>query len=415
MGDLFRRLLLAIGRLISALFNLKIKLKYVLAAILIITGTTVGLTYRNMLDSVGGKSDFAEAVRYIEMKDVLEENFIDPVDRDLLAGSASAAMVESLNDKWSYFMTADEYKTYQLYSSNEYTDIGMSIIKDENSGGFQVVSVNAGAPAALAGLGAGQVIVSVDGESVIGRDIDAVRTLIRSRMNTSFKLGILGSKEELTVDCGSTYVSAVESRLEKTEAGYIKIGNFEAGSGSDAVEAIKTLLHDGASALVLDLRGNAGGLASEIAVLLDYFLPDCEMFSTVGNDGKKDAYMSDNTQLELPTVVLINSSTFSEAEVFAAVMQEYSRAVIMGEATQGKTRTQETLEISDGSAVRLSTKRYITAAGTDISRSGVVPDSIVYNSDASATGTTEGTTGISDGTGSTSADDQLMAALKLLS
>ena len=87
----------------------------------------------------------------------------------------------------------------------------------------------------------------------------------------------------------------------------------------------------------------------------------------------------------------------------------------MGEATQGKTRTQETLEISDGSAVRLSTKRYITATGTDISRSGVVPDSIIYNSDASATGTTEGTTGVTDGTSSTSADEQLMAALKLLS
>lgn len=415
MRDIFLRLLAYLVRLIHRFFNLKIRLKYVLLALLVFTGSAIGITYSKMMRAVGGKADYAEAMRYIEMKDLIDENFVDPVDRDSLTASASSAIVNSLGDKWSYYMTGDEYKTYQLSSSGEYSDIGMAIIKDESSGGFQVVSINAGSPVALAGLGAGKIIVSIDGESVIGSDIDHVRMLIRSRLNTKFTIGVLNEKEELTVDCAATYTNPVSYRLEKTGAGYIKIESFEAGSGQGAIDAIEDLVHEGATALVIDIRGNAGGLYTEAATLLDYFLPDVEMFSIVGKDGKGEVLRSDRVRLNPPTVVLINGGTFSEAEVFAAVLQEYAAATILGEPTDGKTRTQETIELSDGSAVRLSTRRYITANGIDISRNGVVPDSIVHNSDESATGTTEGTTGVSDGTASTSTDDQLMAALRLLS
>lgn len=415
MGDLLLRLLAFFVRLFHRFFNLKIRLKYVFLALIVLVGSAIGITYNKVMTKVGGEEDYEEAMRYVEMKKLLNEHFIDDVDQAVLTDASSAAMVSGLGDKWSYFMTADEYKTYQLYSSTEYSDIGMSIIKDEASGGFQVVSVNAGAPAAIGGVSAGMVITAVDGQSVINNDIDAVRTLIRSRMNKNFTISVLGSKEDLEVNCASTYVSAVFSRLEKTEAGYIKIDNFEAGSGQDAVNAIERLLDEGATSLVIDVRGNPGGLASEAATLLDYLLPDCTLFSTVGKDGKPDKVTSDSVCLNLPTVVLVNTGTYAEAEIVAAVLQEYSWATVMGETTSGKTSTQETLELSDGSAVRLSTRRYLTAGGRDISHSGVVPDSIVYNADASATGTTSGTTGVTDGTGSTSTDEQLMAALRLLS
>ena len=111
-----------------------------------------------------------------------------------------------------------------------------------------------------------------------------------------------------------------------------------------------------------------------------------------------------------------NGQTYSEAELCAAVLQENAWATILGEASSGRTRTQETVQISDGSAIRLSTGSYVTAKGTDLSRSGgVVPNYIVYNADASAAGTTQGTTGGEDGTASISNDEQLMQALKMLS
>ena len=120
--------------------------------------------------------------------------------------------------------------------------------------------------------------------------------------------------------------------------------------------------------------------------------------------------------IQLPMCVLINAETYGEAEVCAAALQEYQWATMIGEPTTGKTRTQETIVLSDGSAIRLSTGTYLTGSGVDISaRGGVSPEYIMHNSDPSATGTTAGTTGDSSGTGVTSDDEQLMYALKLLS
>ncbi|MEI3085858.1 MAG: PDZ domain-containing protein [Oscillospiraceae bacterium] len=224
------RLMNAVVNVLTAILNIRIRFKYVLLAFIIFVGGAIGITYKHMLDLVGGKDDFDEAKRYIEIKDVVEEQYIDEVSRQTLGDYAAAAMVSGLADKWSYYISADEYKTYQLNSANEYSGIGMSIMKQDD-GSFQVVSVNAGSPAGLAGLGAGDVITAVDGEDITNMSLDEARKLIRSKMNGKFTLG-LGRKNSIEVDCSSAYQSAVNYRLEKTEAGYIQILNFEAGSGT---------------------------------------------------------------------------------------------------------------------------------------------------------------------------------------
>jgi len=413
--SLGKKILRGLGTILAAFFNIRIQLKYVILVLLLIVGGSVGYTYKTMLDDMGGKEDYDEAKRYIEIKDVVEDRYIDEVSRGDLGNYAAAAMISGLKDPWSYFMSADEYKTYQLYSSSEYDDIGMTMI-EAAGGGFQVVSVNNASPAAWAGLSAGMVITSVDGENITKSTLDEVRTLIRSKMNTKFTLGIGNGKTVIEVDCSTTYVSPVNYRLEKTEAGYVQILNFEAGSAQDAINAIETLMDQGAVALCIDLRGNPGGLTSELRQFLDYLMPNCTLFYEEDKDGNRTPYDSDSMCVQLPMCVLVNAETFSEAEICAAVLQENSWATVLGEATTGKTRTQETIQLADGSAIRLSTKTYITARGTDISRNGgIVPNYIVYNSDSSATGTTMGTTGGDDGTASVSNDEQLIQALKMLS
>ena len=408
------RLMNAVVNVLTAILNIRIRFKYVLLAFIIFVGGAIGITYKHMLDLVGGKDDFDEAKRYSEIKDVVEEQYIDEVSRQTLGDYAAAAMVSGLADKWSYYMSADEYKTFQLNSANEYAGIGMSIMKQDD-GSFQVVSVNADSPAGLAGLGAGDVITSVDGEDITGMSLDEARKLIRSKMNGKFTLG-LGRKNSIEVDCSGVYQSAVNYRLEKTEAGYIQILNFEAGSGDDAIAAVEDLLNQGAVALCIDLRGNPGGLDTECAKFLDYLLPNGTLFIETDKQGKEKVTTSDGMCIQLPMCVLVNAETFGEAEVCAAVLQEYQWATVLGEATTGKTRTQETIPLEDGSALRLSTGTYLTGNRTDISaKGGVVPDLILYNSDASATGTTAGTVGESTGVGASSNDEQLMQALKLLS
>ncbi len=408
------RLMNAVVNVLTAILNIRIRFKYVLLAFIIFVGGAIGITYKHMLDLVGGKEDFDEAKRYIEIKDVVEEQYIDEVSRQTLGDYAAAAMVSGLADSWSYYMSADEYKTYQLNSANEYSGIGMSIMKQDD-GSFQVVSVNADSPAGLAGLGAGDVISSVDGEDITNMSLDEARKLIRSKMNGKFTLG-LGRKNSIEVDCSSVYQSAVNYRLEKTEAGYVQILNFEAGSGDDAIAAVEDLLNQGAVALCIDLRGNPGGLDTECAKFLDYLLPNGTLFIETDKQGNEKVTTSDGMCIQLPMCVLVNAETFGEAEVCAAVLQEYQWATVLGEATTGKTRTQETIPLEDGSALRLSTGTYLTGNRTDISaKGGVVPDLILYNSDASATGTTDGTVGESTGVGASSNDEQLMQALKLLS
>lgn len=408
------RLMDAVVNVLTAILNIRIRFKYVLLAFIIFVGGAIGITYKHMLDLVGGKDDFDEAKRYIEIKDIVEDQYIDEVSRQALGDYAAAAMVSGLADNWSYYMSADEYKTYQLNSANEYSGIGMSIMKQDD-GNFQVVSVNADSPAGLAGLGAGDVITSVDGEDITSMSLDEARKLIRSKMNGKFMLG-LGRKNSIEVDCSSVYQSAVNYRLEKTEAGYVQILNFEAGSGEDAIAAVEDLLNQGAVALCIDLRGNPGGLDTECAKFLDYLLPNGTLFIETDKQGNEKVTTSDGMCIQLPMCVLVNAETFGEAEVCAAVLQEYQWATVLGEATTGKTRTQETIPLEDGSALRLSTGTYLTGNRTDISaKGGVVPDLILYNSDASATGTTDGTVGESTGVGASSNDEQLMQALKLLS
>ena len=414
MKKILRRFLGALGRFLRRILNFGIPLKVTLILLIIVGGLAVGLTYSKMMKKVGGKEDYDEAMRYIEIKDVVQEHYIDETDRTRMGQSAAAAMVAGLGDKWSYYMSPDEYRSYKLSSANEYSGIGMSISKEEN-GYFRVISVNPGSAAAEAGISAGMILTSVDGESLQNMSEDQARTLIRSKLNEKFMLGVSGS-EEKEVDCTRTHQSSVNFRKEKTDAGYVQIYNFEAGSADEAIDAIERLLEQNIVALCIDVRGNPGGLAGETQKLLDYLLPAGPVFFTADRFGNREEARSDSMCIQLPMVVLLNGETYAEAEVFAACMQEYQWATLFGESSTGSTRAQETIELSDGSALRLSTRSYLTPNGVDISQQGgVVPDMILYNSDPSTAGTTQGTTGGEQGTASISNDEQLMAALTFLS
>ncbi|MDO4990950.1 MAG: S41 family peptidase, partial [Eubacteriales bacterium] len=385
--SLGRRLLNAILRFFKAVFNIPVRLKFVLLALLLVFGGTYFHTQRTMYDNVGGKSDYNEAMRYIEIKNVVDREFIDEVDRSTMGDNAAAAMIAGLGDKWSYYMSPNEYKAFQLSSTGEYAGIGVAILKEEG-GGFEVISVNMDSPAALAGLTAGMVITSVDGIDLRDKTLNQARTLIRSRLNTKFTLG-LSRGDPIEVDCSAVYQSSVHPRLEKTMAGYVQILNFEAGTAQDAIDAIEALLNQGASALVIDLRGNPGGLATEVGEFLNYLLPSGTLFIQRDKDGHEDVTTSDGMCIQLPMAVLINGDTYAEAEVCAAVIKEYQWATILGEPTTGKTRTQETIALSDGSAIRLSTGTYLTGSRMDISAAGgVTPEYIIHNADPNSAGTT---------------------------
>ena len=159
MRRIFHRMFGGVGIFFRRLFGLGIPLWFVLLMVLGSLFATRIITRNQVVQEVGGKEDYDEAMRYIEIKDIIDEKYIEPVDRKSMGYSAAIAMVSGLGDAWSSFLTDDEYKTYQLSSSNEYADIGMSLVKD-SSGGFQVVTVYPDSPAARSGVVIGMLIIT---------------------------------------------------------------------------------------------------------------------------------------------------------------------------------------------------------------------------------------------------------------
>ena len=163
----------------------------------------------------------------------------------------------------------------------------------------------------------------------------------------------------------------------ENNVGLITIFNFDSRCAEETIAAIESLMKNGAEKLIFDVRYNPGGYASELVELLDYLLPEGELFRTVRYDGKEDVDMSDAECLELPMVVLVNEGSYSAAEFFAAALSEYEAATVIGEQTVGKGYFQTTYQLSDGSAVSLSIGEYFTPKGKNLANVGVTPDIVL--------------------------------------
>lgn len=346
---------------------------FIIICLLLIVATAA-VTYFLASGGLESREFMAGAKSYAEIEQAINDNYIGSVDTDAMHGAASAAMVRALGDKWSYYMTAEEYAAYKLSSANEYSGVGMNIIVNKD-GDYEISSVDEGSTAAMAGLAAGDIIVSVDGQSVKGLNLSEVQNLIRARLNLNFDIVAADQDgEEITarLNCADSYRSPVSYKMLAEDIGYMLIKNFEAGCANDAKAGIEYLISSGATSFVFDLRDNPGGLFEEMAQLLDYLLPDGNLYSTVNRDGDKTVVKSDKVCLKYKMAVLVNESTYSAAEFFAAAIQEYNWGSVVGTQTSGKARSQITVELSNGDALRISTGKYLTSQGVDLTEAGGV-------------------------------------------
>lgn len=377
----------------ASFFNKKVKLSSLIIVCLVVALLAGVGVYMLIMGQFGSRDAFLDAQKYVEIEKLIEDNFIGDTSSEEMFDSAASAMVRSLDDKWSYYMDAEEYEAYKLSSANEYAGIGVSV-KLNDEGRVEVVSVTSGTPAASAGISAGQYVVSIDGQKTEGMSLTDVQTLIRSLLNKDFSMVIAdqkGNESTVTLNCEIIHKSSVSHKLLDNKVGYVKIENFEAGSGEEAIKSIEYLISIGASSIIFDLRDNPGGLLSQLIEVLDYILPEGEIFVSVDKDGNETVTSSDKTCLKYKMAVLVNADTYSAAEFFAAALQEYNWATIVGERTTGKSRSQMTIETSDGGAVHLSTRQYLTPNRVDlVEAGGVAPDLEIANTDSSKDAQLEG-------------------------
>ena len=366
-------------------FDPKISVKALIIACVVCIALTAGIACLMVFGRFGGVANYKLALKYADVKQVVDDYYIGDGDNAAISDAASAAVISALGDKWSYYMTAEEYKAYQMYSANEYAGIGVTIQLDEKTKGFQIMSITAQSPAEKAGLVIGDIITAVDGESVAGKTLSEVQSLIRSKLNETLKFTIQDSNGDssiVEIDCTVIYTDPVSSKMLENHVGYVKINNFETGAGTNAVQAVDKLLADGATSIVFDVRGNPGGMLSELITILDHLLPEGDVFVSVDKSGRENVTRSDNVCVKVPMAVLVDGNSYSAAEYFAAALREYNWATVVGENTTGKGRSQTTIVLDDGSAIHISSNKYLTPNRVDLSeQGGLTPDVVVSPED----------------------------------
>jgi len=313
-----------------------------------------------------------------QLEALLLEKFIGEADQTRIEDAAADAMVNALGDRWSYYIPADEFAAYEEQMANSYVGIGITIQLAEDGSGFLIIKVNEGGPADEAGLLAGDIITEIEGQNVAGMDTGNARNLVRGKEGTQVQVVVKRNGTEVAVNVTRMEVKTPVATAAMLDGGVgmITIANFDSRCAEETIAAIEQLLDQGARCLIFDVRFNPGGYASELVKVLDYLLPEGELFRTVDYAGKEEVDTSDADCLNgIPLAVLVNGESYSAAEFFAAALREYDAAVVIGERTVGKGYFQRTYELSDGSAVGLSVGKYFTPKGVSLAeQGGIVPD-----------------------------------------
>lgn len=314
-----------------------------------------------------------------QLETLIQDKFIEDTDPEKLADAAAAAMVKATGDRWSYYIPASEYEAYREQSENAYVGVGMTIQAAEDGSGFLIVAVAPGGPAEEAGIQIKDLLIRVEETDIRTMTAEEVRDLVKGEEGTTVSLTLLrqGTSETLYVPRKRVETPVATYEMLEGNIGLVTIENFDDRCAKESIAAIEALLKNGAEKLIFDVRHNPGGFASELVELLDYLLPEGDLFRTVRYDGEEHVDTSDADCLDIPMAVLVNASSYSAAEFFAAALGEYEAAVIVGEETVGKGYFQTTYHLSDGSAVALSIGKYFTPNGVSLAEAGLTPDVVV--------------------------------------
>ena len=319
--------------------------------------------------------DTAQNSKLEQLKDLIEERYIGGVEEKELEDAAAHAMVMATGDRWSYYIPAEEYQFYVDQMANSYVGIAITIQQTEEEDGFLVIKVDANGPADKAGMLPGDRIVAVDGISTVGMTPNEGSLLVRGEEGTPVTLTIRRESEEfdLTMIRHQVEVQVASGVMLPDNVGLVTIINFDSRCASETIAAVEDLLDQGAQAFIFDVRNNPGGYASQLVDVLDYLLPEGQLFRTVDYAGNETVDTSDAKHLDVPMAVLVNSESYSAAEFFAAAMMDYEAAVVVGEKTIGKGYFQMNYRLNDGSAVNLSVGEYFTPKGKNLAGVGIVP------------------------------------------
>ncbi len=318
-----------------------------------------------------------------EARSTIEANYFEPVDPDRLDEASVRGMVDELrkqhDDRFSHYFTPEQLKVFEASTSGRFSGVGLTVTGVPR--GLRVARVLPDTPAERAGIEEEDLIVAVDGESIAGVPSEVSTARIKGPAGTEVELRILpaagGPAREVAVERADLRLPAVNGAIRRAgdrKVAHVRFFTFSEGAHGDLRDTIEDLYRRGAEGMVLDLRGNGGGLLNEAVLSASVFVEDGEIVSTESRTQGDRTYDAVGEAIDpRPTVVLVDRGTASAAEILAAALETYDLATVVGTRTFGKGTFQEVIELDAGGALDLTIGEYLTADGTSILGEGVEP------------------------------------------
>jgi carboxyl-terminal processing protease len=316
-----------------------------------------------------------------EVTDVIRDNFYKRVDENQLDDASLKGIVRSLDDPFSTYLTPKEAGRFEEAVSGRFEGVGMSV--DQDKRGLRVLNVFDGTPAKRGGIRKGDLIVAVNGRSIAGVDSELATARIKGPAGTRVRLEIAREgkarrRRQLTLRRERIRVPVVEGRIVKRRGkrlGVVELLTFSEGAHGALEQEIRKLLRRGAEGLVLDLRGNGGGLLEEAVLVASIFIEDGEIVSVRGrrrSERTREA-KGDAIAPRIPVVVLVDRGSASASEIVAGALRDHRRARLVGTRTFGKGLVQEVTPLSNGGVLDLTVANYYLPSGKTIARKGLPP------------------------------------------
>jgi carboxyl-terminal processing protease len=340
-------------------------------------GKLPGFVRDRFVDSAAGLT--AEAT------ELIQDNYYRPVKQSELIDSSLGGMVSGLrhrfHDRFSEYFSPERLELFNEAISGRFSGVGIEISSVRR--GLLAGRVFHGSPAAKAGIVPGEVIVSVDGHSIAGENINLAKDKIVGPEGTEVTLGVLNPKtgkvRSVRVTRAEIEAPITATRIERVNGrklGYVRFDSFTEGSHGVLREAVERVEREGAQGIVLDLRGNGGGLLDEAVLAASVFMPKGKV--VVSTDSRTEGHavyktLGDNLPAR-PMVVLIDRNTASAAEILTAALADDAGADVVGTRSYGKGVFQQEIDLSNGGALKLTIGEYFTPTGVNLAGKGIQPD-----------------------------------------
>ena len=369
--------------------NKKISLGLALSLIAIVSAVTFILTSFFSLQSFNKKVvDVNEKSKKYNSLQTLDsfvrEHYLGDIDEGELSDGILKGYISGLGDKYSKYLSADEYIAEQSEDEGQLIGLGLTLSQDE-SGYIRIDEIMQDSPVIDAGLKEGDIITIIDGIDVLtagfNESIEALSGLEGTEVKLTIRRG--GIDKDYTFTRRSIEMITVSGEMVTDRIGYINITSFKKNTPQQFVDTLERLTSNGAKAIIFDVRDNSGGLVSALSDCVDPLLPEGVIATAEYKDGHSETIVySDESSLNIPMVVLVNGNTASAAELFAASLRDYGKAVLVGEKTYGKGVMQQTTEFENGKgAVVLTVAKYRTGVSECYDGVGLTPDHPIENTD----------------------------------